>query len=54
MVHVLITHAHYAIDAVKIVNVDHVLALNIVHQQLKLSPKERKARADPELEKTRK
>ena len=38
MIHVLITHAHYAIDAVKIINIDRVLALNVVHQQLKPKP----------------
>ena len=36
VVHVLITHVHYTVGTVKIVNVDHVLAINVAHQQLKL------------------
>ena len=57
VIHVFITHAHYAIDTVKIVSIDHLLSflpprmescpfdrmitLNVAHQQLKPSLKER-------------
>ena len=34
VVHLLITHAHYTIETVKIVSVDRVWTLNVTHQQL--------------------